>query len=145
MKKQYAIGATLAVAGIAAAAVWSANLAGTGNGATTTLAGGPIADVILPETLSANAQLGKRGFEAKCAACHGINAAGREGIAPPLVHIIYEPSHHGDESFQRAAATGVRAHHWKFGNMPPVTGVTRSDVAMITTYIREMQQANGIK
>ena len=51
-----------------------------------------------------NAQSGKRGFEAKCAACHGVNAAGQDGVAPPLVHKIYEPSHHGDESFQRAVS-----------------------------------------
>ena len=58
--------------------------------------------------LSQNAQIGQLGFEAKCAACHGLNAAGQDGVAPPLVHIIYEPSHHGDEAFQRAASLGVR-------------------------------------
>ena len=84
------------------------------------------------------------GGNAKCAACHGVNAAGKDGVAPPLVHKIYEPSHHGDESFQRAAALGVRAHHWPFGNMPAVEGVTRGDVKMITAYIRELQRANGI-
>jgi len=80
----------------------------------------------------------------KCAACHGANAAGQDGVAPPLVHVIYEPSHHGDEAFQRAAELGVRGHHWPFGNMPPVEGVTRADVTMITAYIRELQRANGI-
>jgi len=79
-----------------------------------------LANVILPKTLSQNAQNGKRGFEAKCAACHGVNAAGQDGVAPPLVHKIYEPSHHGDESFQRAVSMGVQAHHWRFWNMPPV-------------------------
>jgi len=90
------------------------------------------------------AKIGQVGFNAKCAACHGVNAAGKDGVAPPLVHKIYEPSHHGDESFQRAAALGVRAHHWPFGNMPAVEGVTRGDVKMITAYIRELQRANGI-
>jgi mono/diheme cytochrome c family protein len=108
------------------------------------LQGGTLADVILPETLSQNAHIGKLAFEAKCAACHGINAAGQDGVAPPLVHLIYEPNHHGDESFQRAAAVGVRARHWPFGDMPPVEGVTRGDVALITAYIRELQRANGI-
>jgi cytochrome c len=106
--------------------------------------GGLLANVILPATLSQNAQSGKRGFEAKCAACHGVNAAGQDGVAPPLVHKVYEPSHHGDESFQRAASLGVRAHHWPFGNMPAVEGLTRGDVKMIITYIRELQRANGI-
>ena len=106
--------------------------------------GGLLANVILPATLSQNAQSGKRGFEAKCAACHGVNAAGQDGVAPPLVHKVYEPSHHGDESIQRAASLGVRAHHWPFGNMPAVEGLTRGDVKMIIAYIRELQRANEI-
>ena len=103
-----------------------------------------LAEVLLPSTLSDTAQIGKRAFEAKCVACHGVNAAGQVGVAPPLVHKIYEPSHHGDESFQRAVSLGVRAHHWRFGNMPAVEGLTRGDVAMVATYIRELQRANGI-
>ncbi len=105
---------------------------------------GTLVEVALPNTLSQNAQIGKRAFEAKCASCHGPNAAGLDGTAPPLIHKIYEPNHHGDESFQRAAALGVNAHHWTFGNMPPLTGLTRGDVAMIIAYVRELQRANGI-
>lgn len=100
--------------------------------------------VAQPDALSADAQIGKRAFESACASCHGANAAGQDGVAPPLIHKIYEPGHHGDESFQRAAAMGVRAHHWRFGDMPAVEGVTRGDVAMITAYIRELQRENGI-
>ena len=103
-----------------------------------------LAEVLLPSTLSDSAQIGKRAFEAKCVVCHGVNAAGQVGVAPPLVHKIYEPSHHGDESFQRAVSLGVRAHHWRFGNMPAVEGLTRGDVAMVAIYIRELQRANGI-
>ncbi|SLN56307.1 Cytochrome c6 [Pseudoruegeria aquimaris] len=101
--------------------------------------------IVLPEALSENAVIGKRAFDANCAECHGANAAGQNGVAPPLVHKIYEPSHHGDESFQRAVAQGVRAHHWSFGNMPPVAGLSRADVAMIIAYVRELQRANGIE
>ena len=101
-------------------------------------------NVLLPDTLSENAQIGKLAFEAKCTSCHGTNAAGRDGVAPPLVHIIYESNHHGDESFQRAVAMGVQAHHWSFGNMPVVEGLTRGDVKMIIKYIRELQRENGI-
>ena len=103
-----------------------------------------IVSVSIPETLSARAQLGRDTYEANCAACHGPDAAGQEGIAPPLVHVIYEPGHHADESFQRAVALGVRAHHWRFGDMPPVEGLTRRDVAGIVAYVRELQRANGI-
>ena len=107
--------------------------------------GAPIASVIVPDTLSTRAQIGRKAYEAKCAACHGRNAAGQGGIAPPLVHVIYEPGHHGDESFQRAVAYGVPAHHWRFGDMPPVEGLSRRDVTAIIAYIRELQRANGIR
>lgn len=103
-----------------------------------------LVSVTLPEQLSDNAIIGKRIFEATCASCHGRNAAGQKGVAPPLIHKIYEPSHHGDESFQRAVALGVRAHHWPFGNMPPVDGLTRAEVSTIITYVRELQRTNGI-
>ena len=104
----------------------------------------PVVSLSVPVTLSAQAQLGRVIYEANCAACHGPNASGQEGVAPPLVHVIYEPGHHGDESFQLAVARGVRAHHWRFGDMPPVEGLTRRDVAAIVAYIRELQRANDI-
>lgn len=86
----------------------------------------------------------KCAYDAVCAACHGLNGQGQAGVAPPLVHKIYEPSHHGDMAFVLAAQNGVRAHHWKFGNMPAVEGVTRSDILDIVSYIRALQRANGI-
>ena len=103
-----------------------------------------LARVSVPDQLSELALIGKKGFDTNCASCHGQNAAGQNGIAPPLIHKIYEPSHHGDESFQRAVAMGVRAHHWKFGNMPAIEGLTRADVMAITAYVRELQRHNGI-
>jgi mono/diheme cytochrome c family protein len=106
--------------------------------------GAALVDVAVPETFSTNAEIGKLAFDAKCAACHGANAAGQDGVAPPLVHKIYEPNHHGDASFLLAAKNGVRAHHWRFGNMPPVEGLTDGDVTMIVAYVRELQRANGI-
>jgi cytochrome c len=109
-----------------------------------TSAGAAIVEVTLPQSLSNNAQIGKLAFDAKCAVCHGENGGGQDGVAPPLVHKIYEPSHHGDASFLLAAKNGVRAHHWRFGNMPSVEGVTDGDVKMIVAYVRELQRANGI-
>lgn len=102
-----------------------------------------MANVVVPD-LSAQAALGKTLFDASCADCHGANAAGQDGVAPPLVHIIYEPSHHSDASFHLAVQNGVRAHHWSFGDMPPVEGVGEADVTAIIAYIRELQRANGI-
>ena len=47
-------------------------------------------------------------------------------------------------AFQMAVANGVRAHHWRFGNMPAVEGVTQSDVDKIVAYVRALQRENGI-
>ncbi len=108
------------------------------------LSNGSIVNIKVPDQLSQTALLGEGLYNVNCASCHGDNAVGQEGVAPPLVHIIYEPNHHGDESFQRAVAMGVRAHHWRFGNMPAVEGLTRADVKNIITYVRELQRENGI-
>ena len=109
----------------------------------TAQAGTPLAEVKVP-TLSKTALEGETIFNANCAACHGKNGAGVDGAGPPLVHVIYEPNHHADIAFYVAVKQGVRAHHWRFGNMPPVPDVGEHDVAKIITYIRELQRANGI-
>ena len=109
MKSIIAIAAIL-VAGGVGYAMWPAATQTASSDAAISMENGVLANVLLPETLSQNAQIGQLAFEAKCAACHGLNAAGQDGVAPPLVHIIYEPSHHGDEAFHRAAAMGVRGH-----------------------------------
>ena len=92
---------------------------------------------------TAEAEAGQALFEENCVTCHGAHATGSDQ-GPPLVHRIYEPNHHGDMSFQLAVKNGVRAHHWKFGNMAPVDGVSPEDVIKITRYVRELQKANGI-
>jgi len=107
-------------------------------------AGASLVSVKLPAQLSSNAAIGKTIYEAKCIACHGANAAGQNGTAPPLVHKIYEPGHHSDISFVLAVERGVRSHHWRFGDMPPIDGLTQADVKMVTTYVRELQRENGI-
>jgi len=108
------------------------------------LQGDAMVAVLIPASFTDQEQIGKHAFDAACAACHGANAQGRQGIAPPLVHKIYEPSHHADAAFILAAQNGVRAHHWRFGDMPPVEGVTRADVMDIVAYVRSVQRANGI-
>jgi mono/diheme cytochrome c family protein len=92
----------------------------------------------------AEAQQGSRLFETHCAACHGPLALGTEQ-GPPLVHAVYRPAHHGDEAFQLAVQQGVRAHHWRFGDMPAVPGLTRADVADVIRYVRWLQESAGIR
>jgi len=87
----------------------------------------------------ADLQTGEAKFNANCAACHGPQGTGTQQ-GPPLVHKIYEPNHHGDAAFQRAAANGVRAHHWEFGNMPKIDGVTPDEVDHIVRYVRWLQK-----
>lgn len=86
---------------------------------------------------------GEAKFKANCARCHGERGVGTTQ-GPPLVHKIYEPNHHGDPAFQRAAASGVRAHHWQFGDMPRIEGVTSDDVEQIVKYVRWLQRQAGI-
>jgi mono/diheme cytochrome c family protein len=93
----------------------------------------------VPAQLSEGADL----FVMHCAGCHGEAATGTEQ-GPPLVHRIYEPSHHGDAAFVMAAMRGVRAHHWRFGDMPAVPGITEEEVAAITAYVRWLQRRAGI-
>ncbi|WP_298964974.1 cytochrome c [uncultured Roseibium sp.] len=105
--------------------------------------GMPMVTITVPE-LSENAVEGQKLFQENCSVCHGDNAVGREGFGPPLVHKIYEPGHHSDGSFFVAAKQGVRAHHWSFGDMPPVQNTSMRDVERIVVFVRELQRANGI-
>ncbi|MQA91712.1 MAG: c-type cytochrome [Gemmatimonas sp.] len=82
-------------------------------------------------------------FADNCSACHGERGLGTEQ-GPPLVHIIYEPSHHADVAFLMAVRRGVRAHHWQFGDMPPIPSLDNEDVAEIVAYIRFLQRHAGI-
>ncbi|WP_107852910.1 c-type cytochrome [Oceanimonas marisflavi] len=96
----------------------------------------------MPHDRALSAQ-GQAVYGEYCASCHGADLRGtRQG--PPFIHKVYEPSHHGDEAFYRAAANGVRAHHWRFGDMPPVAGVSRDEVTAIIAYVREQQRRHGI-
>ena len=133
-RRKLFIGSTLVALGVGAIAIF-ALFDGSSSGASSV-------NVEVPE-LSALAQRGARSFEAKCSQCHGTNAAGSDN-GPPLVHRIYEPSHHGDAAFGRAVRFGVRPHHWQFGAMPRIA-VSDRELSAIITYVRELQRANGIR
>ena len=82
-------------------------------------------------------------FSANCSECHGKTGEGTNR-GPPLVHKIYEPGHHPDFAFLNAVRNGVRSHHWNFGDMPPVTGVSDDEVESIIAYVRNLQREGGI-
>ena len=128
MTKRFQIGVCLLGLGFLAACDSSESLKPTA-------ASGPV---------PAEFQAGETIFNANCSACHGKQAAGTDH-GPPLVHKVYEPNHHGDEAFKRAAANGVKAHHWEFGNMPKIDAVTPQDVDQIVKYVRWLQRQAGIQ
>ncbi len=103
----------------------------------------PPAQIAIEKELPSEFKDGEMKFNSFCSPCHGAQGKGT-GQGPPLVHKIYEPNHHADMAFQRAAAQGVKAHHWKFGNMPKIEGVTADDVTQIIAYIRWLQRQAGI-
>ena len=113
------------------------------DGQATPLASASATSVLLPMELSPTAQLGRTAFTANCAGCHGTNGSGTDQ-GPPLIHIIYEPSHHSDTAFILAARNGSRAHHWRFGDMPPQPQVSEEEIETIIQFVREVQRANGI-
>ena len=103
---------------------------------------GETAALMLPD-LSPEQQTSRALFDANCTECHGQNALGSVR-GPSLLHRIYEPSHHSDLAFLLAVRKGVRAHHWKYGNMPAIDGISDNEVVQITAYVRALQRANGI-
>ena len=133
---------------ITLSAVIVAAIVGLGLGVTYWSAGVPLTTragerkLVLPR-FSTLAIAGNIAFDKNCAQCHGVNALG-SGKGPPLIHDIYNPGHHNDDSFYRAVRTGTPQHHWNFGDMKPLLRVTRNQVAAILRYIRELQVANGI-
>ena len=101
-----------------------------------------LARIELPPTPAEHRQ-GDSLFRGNCASCHGESARGTTQ-GPPLLHIIYEPSHHSDASFVLAAQRGVAAHHWGFGNMPPQPQVDSGGLRAIIAYVRWAQRQVGI-
>ena len=83
-------------------------------------------------------------YTTHCAMCHGPSAIGTEQ-GPSFLSKVYIPSHHSDASFYLAVKHGVRAHHWNFGDMPPLPHVTEGEVTQIIAYVRWLQQQAGVR
>ena len=103
-------------------------------------------DHIVPVSVPALSDVEKQGeaaFNRFCRTCHGANAGGSPQ-GPPLVHKVYAPGLHADGAFRLARSRGVSAHHWRFGDMPPVEAVSDAQLETIIAYVRALQRANGI-
>jgi len=83
-------------------------------------------------------------YQTNCAECHGSDLRGTDK-GPSHLSIVYVPGHHGDQAFVVAARAGVRAHHWDFGNMAPVEGLSDDDLTAIIAFVRENQRIEGLE
>lgn len=81
-------------------------------------------------------------YAARCASCHGADLRGTS-MGPSHLSIVYEPSHHPDESFRAAIREGVSAHHFDFGPMPAISGLDDDEITAIIAYVREVQAREG--
>ncbi len=126
----------LGVVAIIAGAVWWLRADGEGGS-------DHIVQVSVPPLSDVEKQ-GEAAFNRFCKTCHGANAGGSPQ-GPPLVHRIYAPGLHADGAFRLARSRGVSAHHWRFGDMPRVEGVSDGELETIIAYVRALQRANAIR
>ena len=87
-------------------------------------------------------EVGAELYSAHCAQCHGSDLRGTDK-GPSHLSIIYEPNHQADGAFLMAVQRGARAHHWDFGDMPPIEGLSPTDIEAITAFVREQQRVQG--
>jgi len=97
-----------------------------------------------PEGFVGDNKKGAVSYQRNCSGCHG-NAGSGSSQGPPLVHKTYNSIHHADLAFNLAVKNGVRRHHWRFGDMPPLPEVTPQEVGHIVVYVRSLQRRAGIK
>ena len=83
-------------------------------------------------------------YQQYCAECHGVDLRGTDK-GPSQLSIIYEPNHHGDYAYRVAIREGTREHHWWFGDMPPVEGITDLEIEKVISFIRAEQERLGFE
>jgi mono/diheme cytochrome c family protein len=96
-----------------------------------------------PRQVPAELKQGQGLYLTRCASCHGVDTKGTDK-GPTLLSKTYTPYLHADIAFQLAVERGVRAHHWRFGDMPRIPGVSRDEIRAIVEYVRWLQREAGI-
>ena len=93
-----------------------------------------------PALIAAGSEL----YAEACASCHGSDLRGTDR-GPSHLSEVYEPGHHGDAAFLLAARRGVAPHHWSFGPMPPIEGLSDAEVEAIVAFVRDAQRREGFE
>lgn len=83
-------------------------------------------------------------YEQSCASCHGSDLRGTDR-GPSHLSQVYAPDHHSDASFRAAITHGSQAHHWNFGDMPPIPGLSGTEIDAIISYVRDQQDTHGFE
>lgn len=95
-------------------------------------------------TGTASLDVGAAVYADRCSSCHGTDLRGTDK-GPSHLSKVYEPGHHNDLSFRKAIATGSPAHHWSFGDMAPVPGLSEDEIVSVIAYVRSVQQREGFE
>lgn len=77
-------------------------------------------------------------YEANCVACHGPAGVGTT-VGPPLLDPTYLAPGFPDAGFVSAVELGVVQSRWAFGPMPAIPTLSHSEIAAITSYVRDLQ------
>ena len=97
-----------------------------------------------PASSGGDVASGAEVYGSSCASCHGSDLRGTDR-GPSHLSIVYEPNHHTDDSFRSAIANGAQQHHWGFGDMPPVAGLSDQDVEDVIAFVRAEQERQGFE
>ncbi len=87
---------------------------------------------------------GAAAYQTFCAECHGADLRGTEK-GPSHLSIVYEPGHHSDDAFRLAVLRGARQHHFDFGDMNAIEGITDEEVEQIIEFVRAEQERLGFE
>jgi len=96
------------------------------------------------DSTDGDAPSGQELYATSCASCHGADLRGTDQ-GPSHLSIVYEPNHHGDDSFRAAIERGTQQHHWAFGDMDPIEGLDDEEIDAIIAFVRSEQQREGFE
>ena len=102
------------------------------------------ADIAVPAQDAELVAAGEAVYQAACSICHGSDLRGTDR-GPSHLSAVYRPNHHSDAAFLLAIKVGAAEHHWRFGAMEPIPGLTDEDIAAVTAFVRDRQRTEGFE